>query len=116
MTSPALPARTSGRWLHFLFRRTWPALWILPMPVWLLLFFAVPLGLLVAISFWSVVNYRLTPDATLAAWRHVLGLDFLWASFWRSYGLSMASAVAISLLAFPASFVILKVPMRSRPR
>ncbi|WP_246057723.1 ABC transporter permease [Arenibacterium halophilum] len=76
------------------------------MPVWLLLFFAVPLGLLVAISFWSVVNYRLTPDATLAAWRHVLGLDFLWASFWRSYGLSMASAVVISLLAFPASYAM----------
>lgn len=106
MNSPALPARTSGRRLHFLFRRAWPALWILPMPVWLLLFFAVPLGLLVAISFWSVVNYRLTPDATLAAWRHVLGLDFLWASFWRSYGLSMASAVVISLLAFPASYAM----------
>ncbi|MFZ7094237.1 ABC transporter permease [Primorskyibacter sp. 2E233] len=106
MTSPTFPAHTSGRRFHFLFNRAWQALWVLPLPVWLLLFFAVPLGLLVAISFWSVVNYRLTPDATLSAWRYVLGLDFLWASFWRSYGLSMASAVAISLLAFPASYAM----------
>ena len=106
MTSPAFPARTSGRRFHFFFNRAWQALWVLPLPAWLLLFFAVPLGLLVAISFWSVVNYRLTPDATLSAWHYVLGLDFLWASFWRSYGLSMASAVAISLLAFPASYAM----------
>lgn len=106
MTSPAIPARTSVRRFHFLSNRAWQALWILPLPAWLLLFFAVPLGLLVAISFWSVVNYRLTPDATLSAWRYVLGLDFLWASFWRSYGLSMASAAAVSLLAFPASYAM----------
>lgn len=106
MPYPAFPARTSGRRFHFLCNRAWQALWVLPLPAWLLLFFAVPIGLLVAISFWSVVNYRLTPDATLSAWRYVLGLDFLWASFWRSYGLSMASAVAISLLAFPASYAM----------
>ncbi|MCA0926800.1 ABC transporter permease [Ruegeria profundi] len=106
MTFPAIPARNSGRRYQSLFQRAWQALWVLPLPVWLLLFFAVPLGLLVAISFWSVVNYRLTPDATLSAWRYVLGLDFLWASFWRSYGLSLFSAVAISLLAFPASYAM----------
>ncbi len=106
MTSPALPARAPARRFQNLYLRTWQALWVLPLPAWLLFFFAVPLGLLVAISFWSVVNYRLTPDATLSAWRYVLGLDFLWASFWRSYGLSLASAVAISLLAFPASYAM----------
>ncbi|AHD03394.1 ABC transporter permease [Leisingera methylohalidivorans] len=106
MTSPAIAARTPARRFHFLFNRAWQALWVLPLPAWLLLFFAVPLGLLVAISFWSVANYRLTPDATLSAWRYVLGLDFLWASFWRSYGLAMASAVAVSLLAFPASYAM----------
>lgn len=106
MTSPALPARAPTRRFQTLFLRAWQALWVLPLPAWLLLFFAVPLGLLVAISFWSVVNYRLTPDTSLAAWRYVLSLDFLWTSFWRSYGLSLASAVAISLLAFPASYAM----------
>lgn len=104
MTQPAISAHTSRRRRRFLFFRVWQAIWILPLPIWLLLFFAVPLGLLVSISFWSVVNYRLTPDATLSAWRYVLSLDFLWTSFWRSYGLSMASAFGISLLAFPASY------------
>lgn len=106
MTSSALPARAPTRRFQTLCLRAWQALWVLPLPAWLLLFFAVPLGLLVAISFWSVVNYRLTPDASFAAWRYVLSLDFLWASFWRSYGLSLASAVAISLLAFPASYAM----------
>lgn len=106
MTSPALPARAPTRRFQTLYLRAWQALWVLPLPAWLLLFFAVPLGFLVAISFWSVVNYRLTPDTSLAAWRYVLSLDFLWTSFWRSYGLSLASAVAISLLAFPASYAM----------
>ena len=106
MRSSALPARASARRRQFMFRCAWQAFWVLPLPAWLLLFFAVPLSLLVAISFWSVANYRLTPDASLSAWRYVLGLDFLWASFWRSYGLSMASAIAVSLLAFPASYTM----------
>lgn len=96
--APRAPARIS--------RHAWAMLWVLPLPAWLLLFFAVPLGLLAAMSFWSVVNYRLTPDATLSAWRYVLGLEFLWVSFWRSYGLAMASALLVSLLAFPASYAM----------
>ncbi|MGR6467946.1 ABC transporter permease [Rhizobium sp. PAMB 3182] len=87
-------------------RRSWFAVWAAPMPIWFTLFFLGPLGLLVAISFWSVQNYRLTPDINLSAWRYIMGLDFLWSSFWLSYGLGLLSAMLVSLLAFPASYAI----------
>lgn len=87
-------------------RRIWLALWALPLPFWLLLFFVVPLGFLIAISFWSVQNFRLQPDATLDAWLYVLRLDYFWSSYWRSFSLSMGSALLVSLLAFPASYAI----------
>ncbi|MCZ4255202.1 ABC transporter permease [Sulfitobacter sp. G21635-S1] len=87
-------------------RRGWFALWAAPLPVWFALFFLGPMLLLIAMSFWSVQNYRLTPDFSLSAWTYVLSLDFLWSSFWRSYGLSLLSAVLVSLLAFPASYAM----------
>lgn len=87
-------------------RRAWFALWAAPLPVWFALFFLGPLALLVAMSFWTVQNYRLTPDFSLSVWNYVLSLDFLWSTFWRSYGLSLLSAVLVSLLAFPASYAM----------
>ncbi|UYO00197.1 MAG: ABC transporter permease [Devosia sp.] len=87
-------------------RRAWFSLWAAPMPIWFTTFFLGPLALLIAISFWSVQNYRLTPDFSGSAWQYVLGLEFLWATFWRTYGLALLSAVLVSLLAFPASYAM----------
>ncbi|EKE71138.1 ABC transporter permease [Celeribacter baekdonensis] len=87
-------------------RRAWFALWAAPLPIWFALFFMGPMLLLIAMSFWSVQNYRLTPDFSLSAWSYVLSLDFLWSTFWRSYGLSLISAALVSLLAFPASYAM----------
>lgn len=87
-------------------RRAWFSLWVAPMPIWFTAFFLGPLALLIAISFWSVQNYRLTPEFSGSAWQYVLGLEFLWATFWRTYGLALLSAVFVSLLAFPASYAM----------
>ncbi len=87
-------------------RCAWFSLWATPLPAWLTLFFLGPLALLVSISFWSVRNYRLTPDLRLQAWHYVLNLDFLWSVFWQSYGLALLSAALVSLLAFPASYAM----------
>jgi len=87
-------------------RRVWFLFWAAPLPIWFTLFFLGPLALLVAISFWSVQNFRLTPDVSFGAWHYVLQLDFLWATFWRSYGLALLSAALVSLLAFPASYAM----------
>lgn len=110
--APALPHHSKDQPMSLssaqmrLKRRAWFSLWAAPMPVWFTLFFLGPLALLVAMSLWSVHNYRLTPDINLDAWRYVLGLEFLWGSFWLSFGLALLSAVLVSLLAFPASYAM----------
>ena len=42
-----------------------------PPLAWQLLFFLVPFGFLVAVTFWSVRNFRLTPDFIIANWVHI---------------------------------------------
>ena len=86
--------------------KSWTAFWALPLPVWMAFFFLTPLAFLVTISFWTVENFRLTPDMSLDAWTYVLGLDYLWQAYWRSFSLSLTSALLISLIAFPASYAL----------
>lgn len=78
--------------------------WRLPLLIWQFLFFIVPLGFMVVMSFWVVRNYRMVPDVSLSNWQKILG----WGIFWNAYGytlaLALAATVITSLLAFPASF------------
>lgn len=78
----------------------------LPLLVWQLVFFVTPLVFLIALSFWTVKNFRLQPDFNMANWVTMYGRGI----FWQSYGLTLASATAASVitsvLAFPCSFAI----------
>lgn len=78
----------------------------LPLLVWQLLFFLFPLVFLVALSFWTVRNFRLEPDFDTANWIKMYGRGV----FWQAYGLTLAlaaSAAAItSVLAFPCAYTI----------
>jgi spermidine/putrescine transport system permease protein len=86
--------------------RLWQLLWALPLPIWLGLFFILPLLMLIALSFWTVQNFRLTPAASVDAWAYVLGLDYLWGIYWRTYALAFVSALLVSIIAFPASYAL----------
>ena len=44
------------------------ATWRLPMVLWQVLFFLIPLGFLVYLSFWLVVNYRMVPGFDVVNW------------------------------------------------
>jgi len=74
--------------------------------MWQLAFFLGPLCFLLALSFWSVESFRLTPDFTSANWDKV----YAQAYFWRALGVTILYAVLgsllVSLLAFPAAFHI----------
>lgn len=78
--------------------------WRTPLLVWQSLFFVVPLGFMFVMGFWLVKNYRMTPAFAFDNWLKILG----WEIFWRSYGFTLAMAVAATLLAtilaFPASY------------
>lgn len=84
----------------------------LPSFLWQALFFIGPLMVLVAMSFWTVHNFRLTPDFSLNNWSHILQAGFFTNAYLYTFGLALAAALAASLLALPASYAI---AMKTQP-
>lgn len=78
----------------------------LPLLVWQVLFFVFPLLFLVALSFWSVENYRLVPDLSTAAWTRTLGRAVFWETYARTLVLSLSATALTSVLAFPCAYAI----------
>lgn len=85
-------------------RDLYPLVWRAPLLIWQSLFFVVPLGFMLVMSFWLVRNYRMVPAFAFDNWIRILG----WDIFWRSYGYTLTLAtiatVLASALAFPASY------------
>ena len=61
--------------------------WGLPMVLWQVLFFVIPLAFLVYLSFWLVRNYRMVPGFDVVNWVSMYGKDY----FRDAYGLTSAS-------------------------
>ena len=78
----------------------------LPLLIWQLAFFAFPLLFLIAISFWSVRNFQMTPDLNFGNWERILTRGTFWDAYARSAMLATASAVLTSAIAFPAAYAI----------
>ena len=78
----------------------------MPMLLWQLIFFLAPLIFLIALSFWTVRNFRMEPDFNPGNWSRMLGRSVFWAAYLRTFVLSTAAAVLTSVLAFPASYAI----------
>ncbi len=86
-----------------------------PLLLWQCLFFLVPVGILAVISVWSMENYRLTPDITLANYAAALGNPAVWRSLLLSVRTALFVTVACGLLAYPiAYFIARKVGRRLR--
>jgi spermidine/putrescine transport system permease protein len=82
------------------------AFWGSPPLIWQILFFITPLGFLVAMTFWSVRSFRLSPDMTLANWTYILNSGFFQQAYTYTFLLSLLAAVAASLAAFPAAYTM----------
>jgi len=91
-------------------RRAWPdlfpALFALPAGIWQTLFFLAPLGVLVAMSFWTVRSYRLTPDFVLSNWERMLTRGYFWDAYLHTASLALATALIASVMAFPVAFFL----------
>ena len=74
--------------------------------VWQVLFFVVPLGFLVVMTFWFVKNFRLQPDFTVTNWIAIFRADFFQRAFVYTFELSLVAATLCSLVAFPAAYAI----------
>lgn len=78
----------------------------LPMLVWQAMFFLAPLLFLIALSFWTVRNFRMEPDFDTVNWVRMLGRGVFWDAYLRTFGLATAAAVITSALAFPCAYAI----------
>lgn len=86
--------------------RLFPLVLSLPLLLWQLAFFLVPLLFLIAISFWTVRNFQMTPDLNFGNWERILTRKTFWDAYARTAMLATVSAVLTSLIAFPAAYGI----------
>lgn len=77
-----------------------------PLLLWQLAFFLAPLVFLVALSFWTVRNFRMEPAFVFTNWTYVLGRAVFWDAYLRTLALSAATAVITSAIAFPCAYAI----------
>lgn len=78
----------------------------LPLLVWQVVFFVAPLAFLVALSFFTVKNFRVLPDLNPANWSVMLGRAVFWQAYGVTWVLAALGSVVASLLAFPAALAI----------
>jgi ABC-type spermidine/putrescine transport system permease subunit I len=90
-------------------------MWALPMGLWLLVFFLVPLALLILISFWSVENFQLSAVYNLKNWQDILTISYFRLGYIRTFVYAGVATVLSIVVAFPLSYTIsfkLSSPMR----
>jgi ABC-type spermidine/putrescine transport system permease subunit I len=80
------------------------------------LFFAAPLGLIVAYSFWQTVDYNVVHHWTIGNYRYFFSvstyISTMWATIWVSV---VATAITIGI-AFPFTYWLARYVRRSRQR
>lgn len=76
------------------------------MLVWQLAFFLAPLIFLIALSFWTVKNFRMMPDFDTVNWVRMLGRGVFWDAYFRTLLLALSASVITSALAFPCAYGI----------
>jgi ABC-type spermidine/putrescine transport system permease subunit I len=76
-------------------------------------FFAVPLGLIVAYSFWKVVDYDVVHDWTFDNYRYFFSVATYVRTFWATIWVSVAATALTILVAFPFAYWLVRyVPKR----
>ena len=78
----------------------------LPLLIWQVLFFVFPLLFLVALSFWTVKNFVMSPDFDAVNWTTMYDRAVFWQAYGTTLALAAAASVLTSVLAFPASYAI----------
>src|SRR5262245_52761494 len=76
----------------------------LPLLFWQLAFFAGAAVILVSMTFWSVRNYQLVVDLSLANWRAILKSSLFYSIYARTVGYCLFASALASVLAFPFAY------------
>jgi spermidine/putrescine transport system permease protein len=96
--------------------RSWASgLLVLPTLVWMLLFFAVPLGMVIVYSFASIslVTYNISFGWTLSNYRQIHD-PLYFDTLTRSLFLSISATLGCLLLGFPLAYFISRQPRRAQ--
>lgn len=78
----------------------------LPLLIWQLLFFLFPLVFLIALSFWTVRNFRMQPDFDPVNWITIYSGSLFWYTYFRTLALAAGAAALATALAFPCAYAI----------
>lgn len=110
-TSPSVLAENAGagvqRGIRRRGRRPWFGLcFSIPILIWQLVFFVLPLAFLVAISFWLVRNFRMVPTFEWQNWSYMLSRGFFWDAYVHTLAMAAGATVLVSLVAFPCAYTI----------
>lgn len=97
--SESKPRRRSGL--------DWFALtWRMPLLIWQFLFFVVPLGFLVYLSFWLVRNYRMTPAFETVNWVKMFSKGYFWDAYYFTFAMAALATIVTTTIAFPAAYAL----------
>lgn len=89
----------------------------LPLALWQICFFVLPLGFLGVVTFWQVRNYRLQPAFVLDNWERMLGSNAFQRAFVHTFSVAAIATVLALVLAWPAAQTIaLRLSPRARDR
>ncbi len=80
--------------------------WGVPLAVWQAVFFLAPLAFLVVMTFWTVKNFRLSPDFDTVNWVNMFSKSYVIETYFRTLWYGVVAAIVCSILAFPASFAL----------
>jgi spermidine/putrescine transport system permease protein/putrescine transport system permease protein len=78
----------------------------LPLLLWQLAFFVLPLLFLIALSFWTVRNFRMQPDFDAVNWITMYGRPVFWQAYFTTLAMAVGAAALTSVLAFPCAYAL----------
>lgn len=91
-----------------------PTAGLLPLVLWQIVFFVVPVALIVGVSFWRTKNYRLIPDFTVDNYAAIFARPAIWRALLLSVETAAFVTVACAVLAYPVAYFIAKKAGRWR--
>ncbi|MFT0858882.1 ABC transporter permease [Ancylobacter sp. G4_0304] len=91
-----------------------PTAGLLPLVLWQIVFFVVPVALIVGVSFWRTKNYRLIPDFTFDNYAAIFARPAIWRALLLSVETAAFVTIACAVLAYPVAYFIAKKAGRWR--
>ena len=86
---------------------------VVPAVSWTIIFFMVPLVIMLVYSFWSLIDYKIVSTWTLQNYQYFFTKSFYYSALWNSLIITFWTVVISILVAFPLAYAIaFKIPRR----